>query len=176
MDDVRKVQHALGEVTEAKASLELWLPHITTVGDGIEVNDTELTAIKDSFKTLSRNTHPFNVTLQDILKIDFRKGGKGEETTPYGLYLDVKTNDALLKLVDDVAKITTNSKKWYFMPSPYHPHCALAFKDLSKEGFEKGIEYLDGLNLRYSASLDHVALVEMLPNATRELVRFYFAR
>ena len=40
------------------------------------------------------------------------------------------------------------------MPSPYHPHCTLAFKDLGKEGFEIGAKYLDDTSLALKAKVD----------------------
>lgn len=173
--DVRNLQRDLHVATGALASLKMWLPHIT-VGDGIEVNDSGLAIIQDKFKTLSATTKSFDLTLQNILKIDSRKGGREEETTPYGLYLGVEPNKQLICLVDDIATITRSMKKWYSMPRPYHPHCTLAYKDLDKKGFVIGGKHLDRLNLRYSSRVNHVALVEALPKATRELIRFHFTQ
>jgi len=171
---VRSIQEKLGELTGARASLDLWKPHIT-VGDGIEVDDNDLDTVKSVFKNIAENTNPFFVSMNDILKIDFREGGVGETTTPYGLYLDVVRNDDLLKLVEKVSKVSERLNKWYFMPSPYHPHCALAFKDLDEAGFVKGARYLDDQALNIQARIDHVALVEMLPDKTREFYRFNFS-
>lgn len=171
---VRTIQEKIGELTGARASLDLWKPHIT-VGDGIEVDDSEFAAVRSAFENIAENVKPFSVSMYDILKIDFRKGGKGETTTPYGLYLDVKRNDDLLGLVGKISRISEQLSKWYFMPSPYHPHCALAFKDLDEAGFIKGAGYLDEQVLNIKARIDHVALVEMLPNETREFARFNFS-
>lgn len=174
-DEVSKLQRRLSEITGSKASLELWMPHVT-VGDGIEVNDEELLQLQAELKNIVAKFVPFTVDLRDILKLDSRRGGEGEITTPYGLYLDVNANDNLLNLVASVATASRNLNKWYIMPQPYHPHCTLAFKDLSKEGFERGIAFLDKQSLKLTATLDHVALVEMLPNAARELARFNFTK
>lgn len=170
---VRSMQNTLGNLTGARASLDLWLPHIT-VGDGVEVNESELSILKDRFEFLAVNTKPFNLDLYEILKIDFRKGGEGEATTPYGLYLDVKQNEELLKFVSSIAAVSEPLKKWYLMPSPYHPHCALAFKDLSEEGYKLGSKYLDKQNIKLRTKISSVSIVEMLPNATREFARFNF--
>ncbi|HMM62132.1 MAG TPA: hypothetical protein PKC86_01080 [Candidatus Saccharibacteria bacterium] len=168
---VRGVQEELSEITGSKASLELWQPHIT-VGDGVEVNDDEFIKLRYELDDAAAKTTRFNVDLYDIIKHDSRVGGSGEETTPYGLYLDVRINDNLLELVANISNSTKALSKWYFMPKPYHPHCALAFKDLSKEGFERGIAFLDTQDLKLNVSLDHFSLVEMLPSATREIARF----
>lgn len=173
MVKVREVQKHLSDITGSMASMELWLPHIT-VGDGLEVDAGELQLLQTDLTELAKCTSEFDVTLSDIIKIDSRKGGEGEQTTPYGLYLDVKQTDQLLELVSATSNISLNFKKWYFMPRPYHPHCALAFKDLSKEGFERGIAYLDTHQLILTSAIDHIAIVEMLPNDTREFARFSF--
>jgi 2'-5' RNA ligase len=171
---VRCIQQKLGELTGARASLDLWKPHVT-VGDGIEVDEGELMVVKSAFEESIKSTSPFYVSMRDILKVDFREGGTGETTTPYGLYLDVVRNDDLLGLVEKVSKVSKKLSKWYFMPIPYHPHCALAFKDLDKDGFIEGARYLDDQTFDINARIDHVALVEMLPDETRELYRFNFS-
>lgn len=172
---VRRAQEDLGRLTGARASLDLWAPHVT-VGDGIEVNDSELASIKKKFASLSGTQAPFKVELSDIIKKDDRVGGKGEDTTPYGLYLEVQPNSDLNELVRKVGLITAKEEKWYFMPQPYHPHCALAFKDLDEKGFKEGINYLEKQDFELKATLDHVSLVEMLPAATREYARFDFVK
>lgn len=175
MTQVRSIQEELGRLTGARASLDLWQPHVT-VGDGIEVNDSELSALKTTFTEIAANTTPFDIYLLNILKVDFRKGGADEVTTPYGLYLEVQKNEALISLVGNVTKALERTNKWYFMPSPYHPHCALAFKDLSEKGFRIGAKYLDDTSPAMKSKIDHVALVEMLPNETREFARFNFVK
>ncbi len=171
---IRSIQKKLGELTGARASLDLWRPHIT-VGDGIEIDDRELVAVRSAFENSIKNTNSFYISMYDILKIDFREGGVGGTTTPYGPYLDVVRNDDLLGLVEKTSEVSRQLNKWYFMPSPYHPHCALAFKDLNEEGFIKGARYLDDQTFNIKAKIDHIALVEMLPNETREFCRFNFA-
>ena len=173
--NVRRIQKNLSDLTGAKASFNLWLPHVT-VGNGVEVDEVEFIDLQNRLDALAGTTPSFDVDLYDILKIDFRKGGEGEETTPYGLYLDVKTNQELLNLVSNVANISENLRKWYFMPSPYHPHCALAFKDLTKKGYEVGSKYLDSQNIKIKSKITSVSIVEMLPNKTKEYARFNFTQ
>jgi 2'-5' RNA ligase len=175
IDEVRSIQEELSKLTGARASLDLWMPHVT-VGDGIEVDDSELSAIEATFAKIANNTAPLDIYLHNIIKMDSRKGGAGEVTTPYGLYLEVQKDEALMSLVGNISKAVERTDKWYLMPSPYHPHCALAFKDLDREGFELGARYLDDKFPAFKTKLDHVALVEMLSNETREFVRFGFRK
>ena len=174
-DSVRFIQEELGKLTGARASLDLWKPHIT-VGDGIEIEKNQLPELKKLFEDTTSSIKPFDIYMHGILKIDSRKGGEGEVTTPYGLYLNVEKNEALINLVENISKATEGKNKWYLMPSPYHPHCTLAFKDLGKEGFEIGAKYLDDTSLALKAKVDQVTLVEMLSSETREFVRFNFAK
>lgn len=171
---VRYIQEALSDLTGARASLDLWKPHVT-VGDGVVIDNNELGAFQRKLEYLARSTKPFRLDLHDILKIDLRKGGEGETTTPYGLYLDVKKNKELIKLVSKVSDISDNLKKWYLMPSPYHPHCALAFKDLPEEGYRLGGDYLDRRRLTIQAKINSISIVEMLPDETKEFAHFNFA-
>lgn len=169
--EVRNLQQKLSKITGSKASLMSWEPHIT-VGDGIEVDADSLERFKNGIRGIVDRTTSFGLQLRDIATIDNRKGGIGEVTTPYVIYLDVKVNDDLLKLVDEVGKATDGFEKWYYMPQPFTPHCTLAFRDLSKEGFELGIEFFKDQSIELMATIDHIALVEKLPDLDRELVRF----
>ncbi len=60
------------------------------------------------------------------------------------------------------------------MPEPYAPHVAVAFRDLSKEGYEKGFAYLQQSDYQDTITLSHVALVERTPRGDVEYKRFVF--
>jgi 2'-5' RNA ligase len=168
---VREIQQNLSDITGSKASLSSWQPHVT-VGDGVEVNEEQCNQLKNRINEISTSTAKYLLKLHGIGTLDNWKGGAGE--TPYVIYLDVVINDELVKVVDDVDRATYEYSKWYLMPRPYLPHCTLAFRDLTKEGFEKGLEYLKNVDPSITATVDHIALVDKLPDVDRELVRFNF--
>jgi len=170
---VRSLQEELSGITHSKASLSSWQPHVT-IGDGIELDDNELHELKTNLANIARETKQFSLNLSDVGSMDNWKGGKDEEVTPYVIYLDVEVTDSLTSLVNQAAEISNRHTKWYIMPKPYLPHVTLAFRDLPKEGFHKGLHYLRGQDIEISATIDHVALVEKLPNLDRELVRYRF--
>lgn len=172
---VRDLQNKLTELTGSRASLDLWEPHIT-VGDGVEVDEVDVPSLRQAFLEIARATKSFRVKMDGYLKVDFRKGGKDETTSPYGLYLRVQKSPELLQLVETISKNIHDYRKWYHMPSPYTPHCALAYKDLSKQGFQIGSEYLDSQDIMLEATIDHVALVETTDRQTREFERFSFTK
>lgn len=173
MAEVRKVQEELSRVTGSVACLSSWEPHVT-VGDGVELSEDDLQQFTDDIRGLTSTAQPFRLGLEGIGTIDDRKGGRGETTTPYVIYLKVRVNPQLLQLVDRVAENTSRLDKWYEMPRPYTPHCTLAFRDLSEEGFRAGIAHLGEREIRLEATIDHIALVEKLPEVDTELTRFGF--
>ena len=59
------------------------------------------------------------------------------------------------------------------MPRPYLPHVTLAFRDLSREGFEAGSAYLADKTIHLSSTIDHIALVEKLATTDAERQRFW---
>ncbi|HRN96910.1 MAG TPA: 2'-5' RNA ligase family protein [Candidatus Saccharibacteria bacterium] len=167
---VREVQGALSKITGSKASLTSWDPHIT-IGDGIVVNDESLQEFQSEIQTIASPTLSFQLKLGGIGTMDNFKGGSGEKVSPFVLYLDVDVTDQLLQLVEKVSQISSGFEKWYFMPKPYEPHCTLAFRDLTEDGFKLGCEYLKKQDINLISTIDHIALVEKLENLDKELLR-----
>lgn len=90
--------------------------------------------------------------------------------------IDVLLNERLLDLARTVAAITNEYPKWYTMPDPYLPHVTLAFRDLTKEGYEAGLNYVHSLSVSLAVHIDHVALVEKQPSVDQELLRLQLSR
>ncbi|MDB5162094.1 MAG: Phosphoesterase [Candidatus Saccharibacteria bacterium] len=168
---VRELQQKLSEITGSKASLTSWDPHIT-IGDGVVVTEESLQKFQKQVQTIASSTVSFPLKLQGIGTMTNFKGGTGEQVSPHVLYIDVTVTDQLQRLVDSVSHVSNGYEKWYFMPKPYQPHCTLAFRDLSEDGFRLGLEYLKKQNIDLTSTIDHIALVEKLENLDRELVRF----
>jgi len=166
---VREIQQKLSDVTGSKASLAAWEPHVT-IGDGVEVSEVQLEKLKNHVEPLAKRTAAFKLKLHGIGSLDNWQGGAGE--TPFVIYLDIILNENLVNIVNAVDLISNHYQKWYSMPRPYLPHSTLAFRDLDKEGYEKGLSYIERLNPDISALIDHIAVVEKLPNSDRELIRF----
>lgn len=175
MATVRKIQAELSDVTGSMASLESWEPHVT-IGDGVELKEGELEKFLHEIESLATRTTSFRLELRDIATMDNWVGGDGEKFTPYVIYLDVKLNEEFINVVKQVSNISTDLHKWYLMPKPYLPHCTLAFRDLTEDGLRRGVEYLKQQSPALTTSINHIALVEMLPERDRELVRFNFAK
>lgn len=173
MVEVRKLQEELSRVTGSVASLSSWEPHVT-VGDGLELDGDRLQRFTADIRELASTTEPFRLGLEGIGAVENRTGGRGEITTPYVIYLKVQVNAGLLRLVEQVAKYTNGLDKWYRMPRPYTPHCTLAFRDLTDEGFRSGIAYLTEREVSLEAMINHIAFVEKLPNVDTELMRVGF--
>lgn len=61
-EEVRHLQKALGEVTGSTASLTSWLPHIT-LGDGIDIEESELTNTIEELNKVVSSIPTFSVTI-----------------------------------------------------------------------------------------------------------------
>jgi 2'-5' RNA ligase len=171
---VREIQQKLFELTGSRACLDEWEPH-TTVGSGIWVTEEELAEVEKTFTQLAKETKPFSVTVSGFGGLTDRKGGEGEATTPYVLWIDIVVGDELKNLAGMIEEeVTSKYKLWYKMPVPYTPHVTVAFRDLNKEGYEKGREYLKELNFEDEIIISHIALVEKLPGKDVEYKRFDF--
>lgn len=64
-----------------------------------------------------------------------------------------------MSLSAEITKVISTYPIWYNMPLPYQPHITLAFRDLDRQGFDKGIAYLDDQQISLTATIDHIALV-----------------
>lgn len=168
--EVRKLQEIMSEVTGSKASLYSWAPHIT-LGDGIDVTDLELTNLIDGIKHTGQSTPIFTITASGFNFLDSRPVGVGEVSTPYTIFIGVAISQELLNLVSRIREITDTRSKWYQMPRPYRPHVTIAFRDLSEVGYQNGLNYLIDRKVRLTSTIDHIALVQKLPEIDTELMR-----
>ena len=174
LEEVRELQKKVFELTGSRECLDAWKPHFT-VGDGISVTDEELNEVEEILRNFTSTQSLFKVSLAGFGGLTDRKGGVGEKTTPYVLWIDAVMNETLEAFVEKIRKlITSKYQLWYEMPRPYTPHVTIAFRDLSKEGYEKGKMYLQELDFEKTVITSHIALVEKLSNTDKEYKRFYF--
>jgi 2'-5' RNA ligase len=172
MDRIVEIQTKLFELTGSRACLDSWVPHIT-LGSGVCVSPEELDRVEKDLESLTSMQEVFEVSLNNFGGSDGRVGGEGEATTPYVLWVDVSVNEPLLGLVESVKeKITPKYDLWWELPEPYQPHVTVAFRDLTKEGYLMGKEYLENKSFSEPIQVSHLSLVEHLPNKDVEYKRF----
>lgn len=167
---VRELQRTMSEITGSRASLDSWSPHVT-LGDGVEATDLELNDLIAEIQQAARTTPSFTINLSGFSSLNSRPIGVGEVSTPYAIFIDVVVSQELLDLVAKIDEISTARSIWYHMPRPYLPHVTLAFRDLSEEGYRSGLDYLSDKDTRFSSTIDHIALVQKLPDADTEYAR-----
>ena len=167
---VRKIQHDLSELTGSTASIVSWSPHIT-LADGITLEPNEIAGALQRFELTARQVKCFDVEVSGFGGINDWSPGHGDTATPYVLFLNVVVNESLLRAVGLLRKTIIDYPKWYSMPDPYLPHVTVAFRDLSREGYEFGTDYLSRINLQMTSRIDHIALVEKLPKIDTEFKR-----
>ncbi len=171
-DAVRELQIKISDLTGAKASLVEWEPHLT-LASGPELSEIGLENLEKEIELFCEKQNSFDVVLKDFGGSNRRTGGNQEKTTRCVLWINAVENNQLSQAVEDFKLIINRYEHWYRMPEPYHPHVTLAFRDLDQDGYEKGINFLEGKNFHEIVSINHIALVEHLLNKDIEYKKFY---
>ena len=157
---VRGIQEEISEITGSKKCLTDWLPHIT-VGDGIVVPEDRLSEIENKFQNFANQQKTIKATIKGFGGTDSWKGAISGEVTPYVIWLNVEVNKDLLDLFDKLKDaIISNEETWLPRTIKYQPHITIAFFDLDKEGYEKGLEYLKYKSLEREFEIDNISLVK----------------
>lgn len=173
-EKIISLQKQLYDITGSRKCLDAWLPHLT-IGDGISLTSNKLEEMEKSISMFLKEQETFSISIKGFGSKTDRKGGLGEITTPYVLWINVDINHSLIKLVEKIKNdISSKCDLWYEMPKPYTPHITIAHRDLTKEWFEKGLKYLKNLDLNEEMKISHISLVEKLPDLDSEYKRFVF--
>lgn len=173
---VRAIQNELFKLTGSRKCLDAWQPHIT-LGSGIVVSPEKQAEVDEAFDLLAQNIDSFYLTLHGFGGTTEWKGAREGITTPYVLWINPVMNDDLFATFNRIAEdISSHYETFYPRIMEYVPHVTVAYGDLTKEGYEKGEEYLGSLNFDDTISISHVALVENFPDKDIEYKRFYLKK
>jgi 2'-5' RNA ligase len=157
--EVREIQHELEKECHTHACLREWYPHVS-VGSEAWIEDEDVEAYADRLRAAVQGTRPIETVINGINYIDFWSGGSLPGHTPYSVFLGVHLAPELRRLMDAVESVTAKENLFYKMHTPYFPHVALAYKDLSEEGYKKAQELMRGRRFTRPALLDHFALAK----------------
>jgi len=175
-DKVRDIQKKLFELTGSRKCLDAWTPHIT-VGSGIIVSTEKQKETDKAFQKVADQQSAFNITLSGFGGTTEWKGARVGITTPYVLWVNPVMKEQLMGLFKNIAdEITSKYDTFYPRIMEYIPHVTVAYGDLTKEGYEKGKEYLKTLKFKDEINISHIALVENFPDKDVEYKRFYFKK
>lgn len=164
---VRTLQERIAEETGARASLDIWDPHIT-IGSGISIPDGDISHAKELLDRAVACTKPFPLRISNFGFMDDWVGGQRPGISPYVVYLGVEIPEALRMLVESVrTQLTDHYEHWYEQPWPYTPHVTLAYRDLSEEGFLQTKKRLASESFSAEPIIDHVSLVDEIPDEFR---------
>lgn len=173
---IQDIQQRLFELTGSRACLDLWEPHLT-VGDGVTIKDEDLEDFYSEIQNTIADIKPFSIEIKDYDFMDNWPGGSLEDHTPYVIYLNVVVNNELLSLVNSLIKVTERKDAYYqqLQGGRYIPHITVAYKDLTREGFEKAKKLLSEEGFSSKAIIDHVSLSREDENGRfNEFKRFKF--
>jgi len=172
---VRDIQKKLLDLTNSKACLDLWEPHLT-IGAGVRVDDKELDLLYKDIKKNLEGIKSFKVKIKNYGFMDNWMGGDLKGFTKYVIYLHVIKNRKLKRLFNILKKNVTDKREIFYKPiEKYIPHITMAFKDLSHEKFLKAKKILKNKKFKDELIIDHIALARENPNEEwPEYKRFKF--
>lgn len=157
---VRALQKELSVITGSHKCLEDWLPHIT-VGDGITISDEEMLELENELTEISHSEHCITAHIKGFGGIENWKGAVEGKVTPFVIWLEVEVSPDLLQFYKNLRdNVTQNYDAWLPRTTNYTPHVTLAFADLTREGYEKGMSYLASQKIDLPFSISHLAIVE----------------
>jgi 2'-5' RNA ligase len=156
---VREIQLELEKECGTHALLREWHPHIA-VGSEALIKEKDVDAYTARIRKAVKGLRPLEITINGINCIDFWSGGGLPDHTPYVVFSGVYLSPKLHQLLDAVESVTAKEKLFYKMHTPYFPHIALAYKDLSAEGYERAKELLMHRRFTSEARIDHFALAK----------------
>lgn len=159
-DSIRSLQQELSTITGSTKCLTDWAPHIT-IGDGPEIASEELSTLESELLAFASNHRPVKATIAGFGNIDNWKGAAEGKITPYVIWLNVQVSPELMALWTSLRdSITSRYLVWLPRTQDYIPHVTLAFADLTKEGYEKGLDFIKAHSFESSFTISHIALVE----------------
>lgn len=176
---VRQLQLKLSEVTSSTKSISDWQPHIT-IGDGPELADGQIPEIEEKLKAFAQRQNPITAQICGFGGIDNWKGAVEGKISSYVIWLNVEVNLELKNCWEEFRQsVTSQYPTWLPRTENYVPHITLAFADLTREGYEKGMKYLESEGIESPFRISHIALVECfgVGNMTsKEYKRFEFKK
>lgn len=173
---IKNIQQKLFEITGSRACFDSWEPHIT-LASGPELDSSNLKKLEHEIINFCSFQNTLEVSISDVGGKTNRVGGKGENTTPYALWFNILLNNSILELFTRIEGMIKQYPVWYAISNPYNPHITLAFRDLTKDGYEQGLNWLDTIKLDdEKIVIDHIALVEQIGETIKEYKRFYFKK
>jgi 2'-5' RNA ligase len=157
---VRDLQKEISKVTGSEKCLIDWQPHIT-IGDGIIVNEKDLAVTEEKLKSFAENHKIVKAKISGFAGIDNWKGAVEGKITPYVIWLEVELNDDLTNLYNSLKEdIVEGYETWLPRTINYKPHVTIAFADLTKEGYEKGLIYLKEKSFETEFDINNITLSE----------------
>ncbi len=174
--NIRSLQKEISVLTNARRSMEDWLPHIT-IGDGPLLSEEEMIIYEKTLEEFCRTQKKVTAKLKGFTGIDNWKGTE-LGLSPYVVWIDVEVNEYLKNLFEKLRdNVTSKYEAWLPRTINYTPHVTLAFADLTKEGYEKSLELLKTKVIDEEFVIDNITIVECYGEdkmTSVEYKRFYF--
>jgi len=172
-EKIKALQKELSLITGSLYSMHAWQPHLT-VGSQIYVDEKQLDDVSRKFFIIASDTRKITIQTSGFGFYETWPGGVLPDHSPYVAYVKLEKPKELDILSQKIKQVTDMCETSYDQPWPYEPHITLAYKDLTREGLERSIDYLQNKKISIQIIIDHFLLVQKTDNKWQELRRFPF--
>lgn len=166
---IKRYQKQISEKFNTIGALD-WVPHIT-IADRVLIPKDNFRNICSKLKEVCNNTKPIKVYTKNLY---FIKLTKSPFENPYAIAIEVETTKELLRLHGLIQNdLYKKLKRPSLKSDKYSPHITLAYRDLTRENFEKAKQFFreHPIKLKYSLTINNIHLVVSLHNKQRRSVR-----
>ena len=149
-----------------------WVPHIT-IADRVLIPEDKFSTICNKLKEICSNTKPIKVNTKNLR---FLEPTKSPFENNYVIFIDVNVTKELKEIHDLIQNnIYKGLKRPSYKSDKYEPHITLAYRDLTKENFNKAKSFFKDKTIKtdYSFTLDNLQLVVTLRNEQRRPIRIF---
>ncbi len=157
--EVREIQKNLSDLTNSYACLNIREPHFT-IGDGIALDDKEIDKYSEQLKNILKDIKPFVIEIKDYSCMEKLRGKSLLWFSPYVVYIGIVINKELQMLSELIKGASIKYPLWYIQSWPYTPHITIAFKDLTKEGFDRAKKFLDQKTFAWTFVVDRIHIAK----------------
>jgi 2'-5' RNA ligase len=150
-----KLANIVSEKFNTHTFVRSWKPHLT-VWSWLFVPENKLDDVINDLSQIASKIKNTTIYIEWIWTIDNLNPKIAKN--PYVVYVDIKLTPELQAIFDTLEIYQKFRKEWYEI-TKYSPHITLAYNDLTKDNFEKAVNFLKEENPNYEFTLNNFSIV-----------------
>ena len=169
---IRKYQKIISKKFNTNKALN-WVPHIT-IANGVSMPESKFHTTCEQIKQICDKTNPIFLSTK---KLHFIKIPNSSFENPYAILIEVNLTKKLQELHNIIQNnIYKGFKRPSYKSNKYIPHITLAYRDLTKQNFDKAKKFFkdNPIKINYSFKLDNLQLVPLRNEQRKSIKTFKF--